>query len=222
MATSARSAKRWRSGFRPESSPGYEKSGREKFNHKVQFTVDYRDYEKSMAEVDKELSSQGQLMKSFYRSIKTQRTGTGSKTFFMEITPQADAAMSGTKNPSAVINAPGDGYNMSIALQPILSRLGNQARDVMRKYVNRIETGLMKREVRFQVRKRKGYSTLEVGWVRNANWRKYFGFQEDGFKNWMSGRRVPGMRSVMRTGLEVAPKVQDELTVFLRKYMKAK
>lgn len=222
MATSAKSAKRWRSGFRPESSPGYEKSGREKFNHKVQFRVDYKDFEKSFEQIDKELSSQGQIMKSFYRSIKTPRTGTGGKTFFMELTPAATSSMSGVRNPGSTISAPGHGYRMSIALQPILSTLGEQAKNVMRKYVNRIDTGLMKREVRFQVRKRNGYSTLEVGWVRNANWRKYFGFQENGFKHWVSGRRIPGMRSVMRTGLEFAPKFQKQITVFLRKYMKAK
>lgn len=210
------SGSRWR----PANSPGYDTAGKNKFNHKVKFTIDYRDYEKSMAEVDRELSSQGQLMKSFYRSIKTQRTGTGSKTFFMEITPEASAAMSGTRNPSVVINAPGEGYKMSVALQPILSKLGNQAKEVMRKYVNRIETGLMKREVRFEVRKRNGYTTLEVGWIRA--WYKYFGFQEDGFNNWRTGKRVPAMRSIMRTGLEFGPKLQRDITVFLRKYMKAK
>jgi hypothetical protein len=211
-----KSGSRWR----PANSPGYETAGKNNFNNKVKFTIDYRDYEKSMNEINKELSSQGQIMKSFYSSIKTQRTGTGNKLFYMELTPQATAAMSGIKNPSAVINAPGEGWKMSTALQPTLAKLGAQGKTIMKKYVNRIETGLMKREVRFEIRKRNGYSTIEIGWIRA--WYKYFGFQEDGFNNWRTGTRVPGMRSVMRTGLEFGPKLQRDVTVFLRKYMKAK
>jgi hypothetical protein len=205
---------------RPPSSPGYETSGKENFNSKVSFRVDYSDYALKADEIDRMLSKQGRFIKDFYKFIGTPAKGTGKKTFFMELTPKAEDFLSKGNVPNSSIKAVPDGYKMGIAIQETLSTLGRDGKSIMQKYVNRIETGLMKREIRYEVRKRKDYSTLEVGWIRA--WYKYFGFQEDGFFNIYNKKKVPGMRSIMRTSLELSPKFQRQVTAAIRKYIGGK
>lgn len=205
---------------RPPNSPGYETNGKQNFNHKVEFKVDYSDYSLNAKEVDSILSQDGKLVKDFYKFIKRPSTGTSGKTFFMEIEPRVEKFLLKTDLPGTSTTALPDGYKMGIALQNTLSELGKRGKGVMRKYVIRNETGLMQREIRYEARKRKDYSTLEIGWIRA--WHKYFGFQEDGFNNWRTGKRVEGMRSVLRTALEMAPRFQREIAATVRKYIGAK
>lgn len=178
------------------TGPGFETSGRNNFDHKLQFTFDYSDFDKKANEVNKELAN-------FNRTIKDLFSQSGIKTSGPISMSAASKAYAGHEQGSKIGTSydiiPG-GAKIAELLKDELEAIGTEGADTMKKYVNRIDTGRMNERVTYKVTNSKNKSTVSIGWI--GLWYKYFGFQENG-----TSRGIKPMHSIVRTYLEMVPKV---------------
>jgi hypothetical protein len=91
-----------------------------------------------------------------------------------------------------------------------MRQIGEEGKQTMKKYANRIDTGRMNESIYYSTRKLKGSYVVRIGWTKL--WFKYFGFQENGTEN------IRPMRSVLRTFLEMQPRVAAFANKFIRGY----
>lgn len=192
------------------SGPGYETGDKERFDYRVQFEFDYSNLDKSARQVRKELSDFSYELSKLFSGKGIGSNRSGDKMFY--ITPkQAEPFAQGRNNKSESFNLMPDGVQMTSALKDGMQGMGKAGADTMRKYVKRIDTGRMKDAITYNTRSRGNKYTVNIGWTEL--WYKYFGFQENGTKN-----GVPPMHSILRTYLEMLPRVQNYMSRFIRSY----
>jgi len=176
--------------------------------YKLRFVFDYSDVDRKIRDVRKALQQMGN---EIYKASKSVRTSNSTFGVWIESTP-----------PKAFVNntmralLPANAEQVQMALTPVAQEFGIRTKDTMRKYVNRIDTGRMKQEIRYKITKRNLKTlTVEVGWIRL--WYKYFDYQERGT------RGVRPMHSIFKTRMEAQRDFQQTYSRFVRNYvLKAK
>jgi hypothetical protein len=189
----------------PRTSPnGYDTTkGPDVRWHDV-YIFDYSDVTRKARDIRKAVSQMGDA------AWKLQKSGlVGKNEFGFYI----DRAKTDWVNEVTTAILPADGVNLQVELTKDAQAFGAKARDNMRNFVNRIETGTMKREVRYRIRKNPKMSELrvEVGWVRL--WYKYFDYQERGTSN------IPPMNAVLKSRMVNTPEFQQTYSRFVRSYV---
>jgi hypothetical protein len=189
---------------------GYSTDGKENFDAVVQFNFDYSDVDATVREVKKEVEDLGYELKQTFKALGLSGSGRGGKGFY--VSPKAAASFDRVETGllDSTFKVLPDGDRIRNALQPALQDLGKDGKATMQKYANRIDTGLMRGSIKYSTRKYKTKYTVNIGWTEL--WYKYFGFQENGTKS------IPPMRSVLRTYLELTPRVQNFMSRFIRSY----
>lgn len=193
--------------------PGYETEGRENFDHVVQFNFDYSDVDANIRSIKKEIQDLGYELRQTFKTIGGSGSGRGSKGFY--VSPKVAASFDKIEGGllDSTFRVLPDGEQIQNALQPAIQQIGQDGKATMQRYANRVDTGLMRGSIRYSTRKYKTKYTVNIGWTQL--WYKYFGFQENGTKS------VPPMRSVLRTYLELTPKVQNFMSRFIRSYTRS-
>jgi hypothetical protein len=189
------------------SGAGYETGGRENFSTYIEFAFDYSDMDKSARKVKKELSD---FTYNFNKAIKRVNPKAKSSKDFVGFSEIKYIALTSANNPSEKFNLMPDGVQMRTALKDGMQSMGREGSYVMKKHVKRIDTGRMQDSVTYNTRSGAGRYTVRIGWTQL--WYKYFGFQENGT------RFINPMHSLIRTQLEMMPRVQNYLSRFIRSY----
>lgn len=189
---------------RRASQDGYSKEKLGPVEYKLSFVFDYSDVDRKIRDVRKAVSDMGNDM--FKLRQKTTKSDSGFGTW-IETPKPADFV-------NEVMRAvlPADAEEIQIELTKDAQKLGADVKNIMRKYVNRIETGRMKQEIRYKITKRNLKTlTVDVGWIRL--WYKYFDYQERGTST------VRPMNSLFKTRMEAEPMFYKLYSRFTRTYV---
>lgn len=188
---------------------GYSTDGKEGFDNSIEFVFDYSNVYTTVRDVKKQLSDLSfQIDKVFSKgNIPTSRTGGG----MFYITPDVKSVSTSRDGVfSRAIEMLPDGKRITESLAPAVTQIGVEGKATMRKYANRVDTGLMRGSISYRTKKLKNSYSVRIGWI--DVWYKYFGFQENGTRN------VPAMRSAYRTYLEMLPRVRAFASRFIAGY----
>lgn len=186
---------------------GYETSGKEQFSTYIEFVFDYSDMDKSARKVKKELSD---FTYNFANQIKQLNPKVKSSKDFVGFSEIKYIALTSGRNPSEKFNLMPDGVQMRLALKDGMQSMGREGSMIMKKHVKRVDTGRMQDAVTYNTRSGTGRYTVRIGWTQL--WYKYFSFQEEGTKF------INPMHSLIRTQLEMFPRVQNFMSRFIRSY----
>lgn len=168
------------------------------------YIFDYSDVTRKARDIRKAVSQMGDAV------WKLQKSGlVGKNEFGFYI----DRAKTDWINETTRAILPAEGVDLQVALTKDAQAFGAKARDNMRDFVNRIDTGTMKREVRYRIRKNPKMSqlTVEVGWVRL--WYKYFDYQERGTST------IPPMNAVLKSRMVNTDEFQKTYSRFVGSYV---
>jgi hypothetical protein len=190
------------------SQPAYSSAGKENFAYKIDFRLDFKDYERSIREMRRSIKELNQSTRDLTKKLNKTNKGYG-----VYISADQVSSRSGFGNELISFELPNaDEYSAELA--PFLKEVGEMGRDIMkRKYATRRETGLMNSEVRYRQRRPgEGFAGVEIGWVRR--WHRYFGYQEEGAGN------IPPMRAILRTSMELQGKDEEIKQVYSKYFRK--
>lgn len=188
---------------------GYDTANKENFDTQVEFVFDYSDLDRTSRQVKKELSDFSYELSKAFNATKNSR-GKKDNLFYLT-NKQIKPFITDSKNPSEQFNLMPDGTQMTLALKDGMQAMGREGANTMRKYVNRIETGRMKGSITYNTRSYSNKYVVRIGWTQL--WYKYFGFQENGTRT-----GIRPMHSVVRTYIEMLPRVQNYMSRFTRGY----
>lgn len=191
------------------SGPGYETGDKDKFDYQVEFVFNYSDLDKASRKVKEELSDFSYELSKAFKATGNSR-GKKNNLFYLT-NKQIEPFLGQGKNPSEQFNLLPDGVQMTLALKDGMQGMGREGANTMRKYVNRIETGRMKNSITYNTRSYGNKYVVRIGWTQL--WYKYFGFQENG-----TSRGIRPMHSIIRTYIEMLPRVQNYMSRFTRSY----
>jgi hypothetical protein len=188
---------------------GYSTDGKDGFDNSVEFVFDYSNVDTTVRDVKKQLSDLSlKIDKTFSKSgIPTSKTGGGM--FYLSPQIKSVSTSKGGVFGRTIEFLP-DGNRIRDSLAPAMAQIGAEGKATMKKYANRIDTGLMRGSIIYRTNKTKNSFSVRIGWL--DIWYKYFGFQENGTRN------VPAMRSSYRTYLEMLPRVRAFADRLLRSY----
>lgn len=175
------------------TGPGYETTGRERFDNSVEFVFDYSDIDIKSAEVKKQLA---ELSQTFRDISKLSSKVYNIKNF-------------GTA--SLPIKMLPDSATIEKDMTAFAQIVASDSKRTIKKYIgDRIDTGRMIGSVYGRTKKSTGKITVRAGWL--DQWYKYFGFQENGTF------QVSPMRAILRTFLEISPQVIKSMEYYLKNY----
>lgn len=188
---------------------GYSTEGKEGFDNSIEFTFDYSNVDTTVRDVKRQLSDLGFEIDKTLRNAGIPKSKTGGTMFY--ISPKV-AEVYNSRNGvfSELIEFLPDGHRIKSTLAPAMTQIGVEGKTTMKKYANRIDTGLMNRSIIYRTDKGKGFYSVRIGWLEL--WYKYFGFQENGTSS------VSAMRSSYRAYLEMLPRVRAFADKLLRSY----
>jgi len=191
-------------------SVGYETSDKEEFDNSLEFRFDYSDVDTTVREVKKQLSDLGyEIHKTFKEmSIPISRSANKQFTISPKISGDLDRSTAGIMRYDIAMLA--DGKRIADALAPAMGQIGQEGKETMKKYANRIDTGLMNSKIFYKTRRLKSSYVVTIGWTEL--WYKYFGFQENGTE------KINPMRSVLRTYMEMLPRFREFASKFILNY----
>jgi hypothetical protein len=189
------------------TGPGYETSNRQNFSTYIEFVFDYSDLDKSARQVKKELSDFSYAYSKAFKGLNAKSQGGKDYIGFGKIKSIAESSL---MNPSTTFNLMPDSVQMRLALKDGMQSMGREGSNVMKKHVKRFETGRMQDAVTYNTYSGAKNYKVRIGWTQL--WYKYFGFQENGTKS------INPMHSLIRTQLEMMPRVQNYLSRFIRSY----
>ena len=199
------------------SGPGYETKGKENFDHMVEFVFDYSKLGPTTRTVRKELSDFGY---EIYKAMKPLKIDKSSGFIYSKGIQGNSKAVNGKL--AKTVNLVPDPEFLANDMSTFAKAMASESKATMKKYIgSRVDTTRMKSSVYGRVKKQKNKLTIQVGWL--DLWYKYFGFQEKGFRVGGGAKtgnpyKVPGMRAVLRTYLEMAPEVQKGFNWYFRNY----
>lgn len=186
---------------------GYSTDGKDGFDNSVEFVFDYSNVDTTVRNVKSQLSDLSLKIDKTFGKSGIPKSRTGGKMFY--ISPQVKSVSTSKDGVfSRTIELLPDGDRIRDSLAPALAQIGAEGKSTMRKYANRIDTGLMRGSISYRTKKLKSSYSVKIGWV--DVWYKYFGFQENGT------RTIPAMRSAYRTYLEMLPRVRGFADKFIR------
>ena len=186
------------------SPHGYSTEKTPDIDYKLRFVFDYSDVDVTARKVRSEVTKMGN---EIYKLNKVKKTSKHLGGIWIETTKPDEFV-----NEAMRAILPADGHQIQVELTKDAQALGEMARDVMKKYVNRVDTGTMKREVRYKITKRDMKTlSVDVGWIRL--WYKYFDYQESGT------RAVKPMNALFKTRMETEPQFYKIYSKFTRTYV---
>jgi hypothetical protein len=188
------------------SGPGYETTGRNNFDYRVQIEFKYDNIDAKATSVKRELKQLGNDINNLMGNI-----GKPSKNGTIYITKKQSKKFATGDDLFHSFDLIPDGNRIADALKPGAQEIGRTGKQIMTKYINRIDTGRMIGSVGYNTRATKNKYVINIGWVNL--WYKYFGFQENG-----TTRGITPMRSTLRTYLELMPRTQNYLLRFMNSY----
>lgn len=188
---------------------GYSTDGKDNFDNSIEFIFDYSNVDTTVRDVKKQLSDLSAKIDKAFGKAGIPKSKSGGGMFY--ILPQVKSVSTSRDGIfSRAIQMLPDGKRITDSLAPAMTQIGTDGKATMRKYANRVDTGLMRGSISYRTKKLKGSYSIKIGWI--DVWYKYFGFQENGT------RSVPAMRSVYRTYLEMLPRVRAFTDRFIRSY----
>ena len=194
------------------SGPGYETSNRESFDTKVTIEFDYSDLDIKSRDVKQAVSDFSAYVYDLNRKYGIKKAGTS---LTLDISPNTATAVasSGQQGNRSTLAFPllADGLRIQQALKDEMGAIGQDGRSIMRGYANRRETGRMNESIRYNARARGNKYIVNIGWTEL--WYKYFGFQENGTRT-----GIRPMHSVIRTYMQMLPKIQNYTSRLYREY----
>jgi len=191
------------------SGPGYETSDKELFDSQVEFVFDYSDLDVNARKVKKELSDFSYELSKMFSNTGNSRSKKDNL-FYLE-SSQIKPFTAGGRNPSEQFVLLPDGVQMTSALKGGMQDMGREGANIMRKYVNHVETTRMKNSITYNTRSYSNKYVVRIGWTQL--WYKYFGFNENG-----TAKGIRPMHSIIRTYVEMLPRVQNYMSRFIRSY----
>lgn len=176
------------------TGPGYETTGRERFDNSVEFSFDYSDIEAKGDEIRKQLEELNAAFRDIAKS-KSKVIGIKSSggTFSLPL--------------SKIPNSETIERDMTALAQIVAA---DSKKTIKKNIGDRIDTGRMIGSVYGRTTKSPGKVTARAGWL--DQWYKYFGFQENGTVH------VSPMRAILRTFMEVSPEVTKSMSYYLKNY----
>lgn len=189
---------------------GYETSGKEDFDNVLEFRFDYSNIDNGVRDVRRELSNLGYEIHKTFKKSGIPKTRSADRQFTISPKLSAGLEQSDAGIMRMVIPVIPDGRRISDALAPAMGQIGQEGKETMKKYANRIDTGLMQGSIYYKTRRLVKSYVVTIGWTEL--WYKYFGFQENGTKS------IRPMRSVLRTFLEMQPRVISFADKFIRSF----
>lgn len=194
------------------SGPGYETSNKEKFDTQVTIEFDYSDLDIKSRDVKQAVSDFSAFVYDLDKKHKVKRASTN---IAFDVSPNsASAVAAGSQQGNrSTLSFPllADGLRIQLAIKDQMGAIGQDGKNIMRGYANRRETGRMNESIRYNTGARGNKYVINIGWTEL--WYKYFGFQENG--------TIPGIRpmhSVIRTYMQMLPKIQNYTSRLYREY----
>lgn len=188
--------------IRDLSTDAYSSSGRPNYEHKLTVRFDLSEYKRDYADFLRSVSDFNSKASKAIKNLNSTNRGYG-----VYIQANQSKPFIGDDVISRIIP---NAKELSPMLQPMLAEIGKLGKETMLKYATRKETGDMRSDIRYMQDRSGNQAVVHIGWVRR--WRRYYSYQESGT------RTVPPMHSILRTRLEIEPKVQKMYDAFLRKY----
>ena len=175
---------------------------------KIVFELDYSDYDKSIKKARKETQKISKEIASVAKFIN--KSGGNGKYGQVRIM-QGDLSMFAKSISTRLL--PAGTIDMQIQAKKAMKPFAVELTELMRGFVNRVDTGDMKRNIRYQMISTGSAKKLriEVGWVRL--WYKYFDYQESGT------RFIVPMKALFNTRLRGEKMFDDSVRKFYRDYI---
>jgi len=190
----------------------YDTAGRDNFDTKITIEFDYSDLDIKSRDVKKAVSDFSAFV---YDLDKKHGIKKANSSFSFDISPNTASAIasSGEQGNRSAKSFPllADGLRIQQVLKSEMPAIGKDGRDIMRRYANRRETGRMNESIRYNTRARNNKYIVNIGWTEL--WYKYFGFQENG-----TSTGIRPMHSVIRTYMQMLPKIQNYTSRLYREY----
>ena len=175
---------------------------------KLVFELDYSDYEKSIRKARMQTAVISQEIKKAGKYInKHGGNGKYGQVRIME----GDLKIFTDEISKRLL--PAGTIDMQIEAKKAMTPFAVELRDLMKQFVNRIDTGTMKQSVRYKMISNGNIKKLriEVGWVRL--WYKYFDYQESGT------RFIVPMKALFNTRLRGERMFDDAVRKFYKGYI---
>jgi hypothetical protein len=191
------------------SVPGYSTNrGSASGPTKLVFELDYSDYDKSIRQARNETQKLSQEIKSVERFINSQ----GGKGKYGQVRIM-NGDLTKFANQISTRVLPAGTIDMQIQAKKAMKPFAVEARDLMKHFVNRVDTGTMRREIRYQIISSGSAKKLriEIGWVNL--WYKYFDYQDNGT------RFIVPMKALFNTRLRGEKMFDDATRSFYRDYI---
>ena len=172
------------------------------------FQLDYSNHDKGIRQARKETAKLSKEIKSVERFINAQ----GGRSQFGEVRIM-NGDLSKFADEISRRLLPAGTVEMQIEAKKAMTPFAEQAKNMMKGFVNRIDTGTMNREVRYEIKPDGSINRLNirVGWVRL--WYKYFDYQEYGTQY------IPPMKALFNTRLRGEKMFDDRVRKFYRDYL---
>jgi hypothetical protein len=191
------------------SEPGYSTNRKSAQSEtKLVFELDYSDYDRSINKARKETQKLSKEIASVAKFIN--KSGGNGKYGQVRIM-QGDLSMFAKSISTRLL--PAGTVDMQIQAKKAMKPFAKELTELMRDFVNRVDTGKMKRNIRYRITS-DGYIKklrIEVGWVRL--WYKYFDYQESGTKF------IVPMKALFNTRLRGERMFDDAVRSFYRDYI---
>lgn len=175
---------------------------------KLVFELDYSDYDKSINKARVETQKLSKELKAVEKFINKQ----GGSGKFGEIRiMNGSLGMFGEEVSRRLL--PAGTVDMQVQAKKAMTPFAREIRDLMKHFVNRVDTGTMKREIRYEIVSSGSVKKLriEVGWIRL--WYKYFDYQESGTQF------IVPMKALFNTRLRGEKMFDDATRKFYRDYI---
>jgi hypothetical protein len=175
---------------------------------KIAFELDYSNYDRSIREARRATEKLSKDIKAVGKFINKQ----GGRSQFGEVRiMQGDLDMFANEISTRIL--PAGTVDMQIEAKKAMTPFAIKARNMMKEFVNRIDTGTMRREVRYSIESSGSIKKLriEVGWIRL--WYKYFDYQEYGTQY------IGPMKALFNTRLRGEKMFDDATRKFYRDYI---
>jgi hypothetical protein len=172
------------------------------------FELDYSDYDRSIREARKATQKLSREIKTVEKFINKS----GGRSRFGEVKiMQGDLSMFADQISRRIL--PAGTIEMQIEAKKAMRPFAKEVKSLMKGFVNRIDTGTMYSEIRYQILPGDSFKRLriEIGWTKL--WYKYFDYQEYGTQY------IPPMKALFNTRLRGEKMFDERVRKFYTDYL---
>jgi hypothetical protein len=191
------------------SESGYSKDRSKAFGPStLNFQLDFSDHDKSIRKARADTQRLSKEIRSVEKFINAQ----GGRSQYGEVRiMKGDLNMFAEQISRRLL--PAGTVEMQVEAKKAMTPFAREVTQLMKGFVNRIDTGTMNREVRYRIESTGAVKriNIRVGWVRL--WYKYFDYQEYGTQY------IPPMKALFNTRLRGEKMFDDRVRKFYRDYI---